>query len=684
MKTNPRFKLKRSVLWPALSLIGAAGILTGCGGSDDSTSANTTVSGTVVGSYFQNAKVCLDLNGNGVCDANEPSTRTDANGKYTLTGPAAAVVAEIGTDAMRLDPATNTTTAVTSKIVLRAPQAAPGVISLHSTAVVEEMEQNNLAFADAAKKVAGNLGVTQAQLLEDFNTEADATVKATLKQASNDGLVRIQNALAAQKNGDDVRQLLRSATTGLDPVQNIVVIYAENHSFDNMFGLFPGANGVANATNPQLDRDGSTVLPSMIPNWDAAPNDASWNFLTSLPNKPYQLNNNVPLTTVTTDLVHRFYQNQMQINGGKNNQFAAWSDVGGYSMGYYDTSALQLWSLAKQYALADNYFMGTFGGSFLNHQWLVCACAPTFANAPTKLVAVLDKNGNLAIDPSSPTSATKGAPVFTHDGKVTPDGFAINTIEPPYQPTYTPWVTGSNPMLTDPAGNPLPPQSNTTIGDTLTAKNVNWKWYAGNYTLALQDAAQDPSKPRNVNWAENPGQPDFEPHHQPFNYYKRFDPTTTTGQAERAAHFADETDMLADAKAGKLPPVAFFKPKGEVNEHPNYTDMKSSDAYLAGIVQQLQASPQWKNMVIVLTFDENGGFWDHVAPPKGDRWGPGNRVPMIVISPYAKKGYVDSAQYDTTSILKLITRRFGLQPLAGAQTRTNVGDLTNALDLTQH
>ena len=95
-------------------------------------------------------------------------------------------------------------------------------------------------------------------------------------------------------------------------------------------------------------------------------------------------------------------------------------------------------------------------------------------------------------------------------------------------------------------------------------------------------------------------------------------------------------------------------------------------------------------MVVVVTYDENGGFWDHVAPPKGDRWGPGSRIPALVVSPYAKKGYVDHTQYDTTSILRLITRRFSLPALPGltardAALKSNgapaMGDLTNSLEL---
>ena len=93
-------------------------------------------------------------------------------------------------------------------------------------------------------------------------------------------------------------------------------------------------------------------------------------------------------------------------------------------------------------------------------------------------------------------------------------------------------------------------------------------------------------------------------------------------------------------------------------------------------METIQSSPYWSDTVIIVTYDENGGLWDHVAPPKVDRWGPGSRVPAIIISPLAKRGFVDHTPYDTTSILKLITLRFGLEPLPGV--RPGAGDLSAA------
>ena len=88
----------------------------------------------------------------------------------------------------------------------------------------------------------------------------------------------------------------------------------------------------------------------------------------------------VSQSITTRDLVHRFYNNMMQIGDGSNDRFAAYSDAGGLSMGYYDGSSMRLWKLAQQYTLADNFFMGAFGGSYLNHQYLICACIPIVPN----------------------------------------------------------------------------------------------------------------------------------------------------------------------------------------------------------------------------------------------------------------------------------------------------------------
>lgn len=480
-------------------------------------------------------------------------------------------------------------------------------------------------------------------------------------------------------------------------IDTIVVIYAENRAFDTLYGKFPGADGIDNALkNPslytQLDRDGS-VLPYLPAVWNAAGATSAWSWVAGLPNKPFEITGAKlgvadPLTVNGPDLVHRFYNNQMQINGGRNNKFAAWSDAGGLSMGYYDGSSMQMWKIAQQYTLADKFFQGAFGGSYLNHQYLVCACAPVWTQDsyfPNSQVSALTPNTfdshTLAVAPSSPPSALSGKPVYVHDSKMTPlsnDGkyYSVNTSQPSFQPSRTAPSAGSMPGTTDyllaaPNGNgsagsvPIPALTNETIGDRLTAKGISWKWYAGAWNDALA----------NYNTIYNaPYQ--FQPHHQPFNYYDRFTPKTAKGRAERTEHLKDYVDLVADAKAGKLPQVVFFKPAGINSQHAGYANIRDGDTQIADVIKQLQASPQWGKMAIIVTYDENGGFFDHVAPPTGDYWGPGTRIPAIIISPFAKKGYVDHTEYDIGSIHQFISRRFGLELLAGV--RKQFGDLTNA------
>jgi len=474
-------------------------------------------------------------------------------------------------------------------------------------------------------------------------------------------------------------QPMRTTSPDLEKIQHILVIYAENRSFDNLYGLFPGANGIANATPEQytqVDNDGKP-LAHLPPVWKGK--DADPAFPKDLPNRPFRIDAppiNLPLSVATRDLVHKFYQNQEQINGGRLDRYVAASDAGALVMGYYDGSQLPLWKWAEEYTLADNFFTGAFGGSYLNHLWLVCACTPEHRDAPASLRLQLDGKF-LKRKPESPASALDGPPIFAADGDVTFDGWSVNTTQPPYQPSRTVPAKGGDHRVTEALKSPLPPPSEKTIGDTLSAQGISWAWYAGAWNLALQDGMQDPAAPRKMINTRADGAPYFVTHHHPFNYFARFAP----GTADRSTHLKDYTELAASIDRGELPQVAFYKPQGTLNEHPGYADVLTGDAHIAEVLARVKASPLWSSTAIIVTYDENGGFWDHVKPPAGDRWGPGPRVPALIVSPYAKRHYVDHTQYDTTSILKFITRRFALEPLPGV--RAQLGDLTAAFDFTQ-
>ncbi len=482
-------------------------------------------------------------------------------------------------------------------------------------------------------------------------------------------------------------------------IRNVVVIFAENRSFNNLFSNFPGLqhplSAVPRERFQQRDRDGS-LLPGLPPIWgglvpteqvlESGRYQIGETAITGLPNSHFPLRTPeggpLPHGLVTRDLAHLFYHNQMQINGGRNDRFVAWGDSGALVMGHYaDTvSGLRISNLAREYTLCDNFFMGAFGGSFLNHQYLIAAQPPYFPDAgkslAAKYIAELDGSDptgtRLKLHEGSPDSAMTGPPKFG-SSNLTPDFWAVNTMFPSYPPTAR---DNTSPLL-------LPPQTHKTIGDALSDKGVEWAWYAGAWQAALDGQAGQAGS--------FPPKPNFQIHHQPLNYFASFAPDTQQRTRLRDGGLGGTPDtnrFMADALAGNLPAVSFYKPEGDLNMHAGYSDVEDGDRHIAAVVEALQKSPQWKHMLIVVTFDENGGWWDHVAPPKADRWGPGTRIPAILISPHVKTGHVEHTVYDTGSIMRFITRRFSLKKLPGLEMRERAmmrregfapGDLTEAL-----
>lgn len=435
------------------------------------------------------------------------------------------------------------------------------------------------------------------------------------------------------------------AAPGLASIKHFVVIYMENHSFDNLYGSFPGADGIAalDASGPnvaQIDESGARYATLPPPPLGGVP-DAR--FPASLPNAPFSIEQYVPANMKTPDLVHKFYAEQAQINGGAMNRFALVSDAKGLVMGNYKTMSLPVAQEALKWTVCDHFHHAAFGGSFLNHFWLIAARSPTFPGAPAKIKNQVDGTGALV-------------------GKelaVTPDEYVVNTSFSANAPH--PYFSVAPEAL-------VPDQTFDTIGDRLSEKGLDWAWYSGGWNDA-QLGGDAGTSPDVID--------QFQYHHQPFVYFAKY----ADGTAAKAAHLKDEQDFLALAKTGALPSVSFIKPMGIDNEHPGYTDVLRGDQHALMLIQAVQNSPAWKDTAIILTYDEHGGFWDHVAPPKVDRWGPGSRVPAIVVSPFARRGFVDHTVYDTTSILATIEHRFGLAPLG--ERDQNATDLSAAFDFGQ-
>lgn len=401
------------------------------------------------------------------------------------------------------------------------------------------------------------------------------------------------------------------------PIDHIVVIYLENRSFDHLFGQFPGAEGPSSAGRgtAQSDQNGR-IYPTLPPvgRFGVTSSRPATTLPSDLRNVPFDLAPFVPpRDLMNPSPIHRFYQEQQEINGGRMDRFAAVG--GGLAMGYYDGQQLQMWRYAERYVLADHFFHAAFGGTWLNHMWLACACAPRWPDAPSTIVAQVSADGRM-----------------TKDGTVTPDGYVVNNLSAQQAQAF-------------------PLQTQRHVGDLLDAAGVSWAWFHGswnrNRAAALQEA--------------------------PFQFFA----STAVGTDGGSAHLKDESEFLTSLQTGTLPQVSFVHPLPD--EHPSGAGaLLGGDQHAADLVQAIQASPYWESAAVIVTYDENGGFWDHLAPPAGDRWGPGSRVPAIIISPYAKKGFVDHTTYDTTSILRFIEWRWGLESLGPRDAAAN--NLLNAFD----
>ena len=418
------------------------------------------------------------------------------------------------------------------------------------------------------------------------------------------------------------------------PIDHIIVIYQENHTFDNLYGEFPGANGL-NApgarvtqvnklglryrTLPQPLNDGDPPVRSLPPGPDRR-------FPDDLPNAPFLIDRYAPPSQLTADPVHGFYQHQLQINGGKMNKFVAWTDAGGLPMGHYDTQKLPLYPYAREYTLADNFFTGAFGSTMLNHFWLVCACTPVWPNAPADMVA-------------RPLFNADGDPIgLIKDGEVTPDGHVVNDV----QPFYRPYSRGV------PADHRMPPQTMPTIGERLSGAGISWAWYDGGWDEAMAGKKHLGDHPALI-------------------YFKKY----ADGTAAKAEHFKDEKDFLASLDNSTLPAVSFISEIGAYDEHPGVSPISASQQHIVGLIDKVQHAPYWEKTAIIVSYDDYGGWYDHVAPPEGDRWGPGGGFPTLIISPHARKHFVDHTLYDTTSILRFIEWRHGLKPLTKRDAEAN-------------
>jgi phospholipase C len=514
----------------------------------------------------------------------------------------------------------------------------------------------------------------------------------------------------------------------LREIEHIVVIYQENHSFDNLYGGWEGVDGIADAPAARTTQVSQAGTPFQCllqndvnlttPPLSATCTDSTTatTFTSHFGNAPFGIDAFIPATATTCpqpgvfapngvlngtglpggctrDLVHRFYQEQYQLNGGRQNRYVTGSDAVGLTMGVYDTARLPVYRYLHspghpRYAILDNFFQAAFGGSYLNHQWLVAAATPLWVGAPQsgpdELHSVVDANGMpntyplyAPIGPVRDANLTVKCPAAPG---VACGDYTVNTTQPFYQP-YAPGTAVTR---------RLPPLTTPTIGDRLSAAGVDWAWYSGGWSNAdgrigepgwTNGVGPTCTDPNTIAGAVFPNCADklFQFHHQALNYYASLAP----GTAARQQHLRDEVEFEQLAKGTRsgcdLKPVSLVKPIGAENEHPGYASEPNGSDHLVELLKAIDGGHCRKATMVIVTYDEFGGQWDHVPPPgqggapgPHDQWGPGTRLPALVIAPGLRGQFVvDGVQHDTTSILATIEHRFGLAPLGPRDAAVN-------------
>jgi phospholipase C len=352
------------------------------------------------------------------------------------------------------------------------------------------------------------------------------------------------------------------------PIKHVVFLIKENRTFDNLFGTFPGANGVSVGFDDGARR---------------------------------------PLTTGTDgnigseDIPHCYTCSLAAWNHGRMDGFNqnAVSDEWAYTQ----LSRGQLpnyWHWAQAFVLADNFFSSAQGPSFPNH-----------------LFAIAAQSGGAHDNPRR-TGPFRSSNTFGCDA---PTGQTVTIVdseghEKQVQPCF----------------------DFATEGDLLTKAGIDWAYYA--------------AEPEQLGYI--------------WSAYSAIRHIRETREWHRRVRPVDE--LIRDIEANDLPPVTWISPRYEVSEHPQYS-FCAGENWSTQVIDAIMRSPMWKSTAIFVTWDDYGGFYDHVPPPQVDGFGLGIRVPLLVISPFAKRGHVDHTVGEFSGVLRFIEDNWGLSQLTHRDRR---------------
>ena len=517
-------------------------------------------------------------------------------------------------------------------------------------------------------------------------------VVAALAWLSPSVLVRAQTTTAANWSTPatfNVHTPSAAAVAALSKYDTFLTVLLDSASFDYLLGAFPGANGVPKAMvdyRPQRDVKGEALQTLPACN---LPEASDCLFPSDLPNAFFDAAQYIPPSQpLPFSPTQDYYVEQYQLHNGLSDRYASppvsgWPGIdagGAWAMAWYNLTGSYLFQLAQGYTLLDSHFHAAFGSGFVNSLYLVSGRLPYFNNSADGCAA---QPGYLtAVD-------ALGSAVFAGNSinRCTPDGRVFATTFPPNWPpeAYSPnsptvqqgfVVSGAVPS-TPVADSPqlsyvMPLIDSPHIGNLLDAAGVSWSWYAQSYRFVSSSPA---------NFSAAPG---FSFSAHPFLYFSDFE---SLSSPYAAAHQQDDSAFFAKLAAGSLEQVTWLKPSGVDSFSLTASSPEGSQPYLQTVMDAVFASPQYQNgsMLVYIAFTDNGGLADHVPPFKGDRDGPGTRVPALLVSPDFAGGRISSFPYDQMAFVSMLQRRFALAgSILNVSRSSTIRDLTNAFDEPQH
>jgi phospholipase C len=448
-----------------------------------------------------------------------------------------------------------------------------------------------------------------------------------------------------------------SGASPATPIKHLVVIFDENISFDHYFGTYP------TATNENGE-------PFHAKKGTPKANNLTKALLTANPNT-YDPERLSPSEALTCDQDHQYQPEQLAFDDLKMDMFVQYTGhdtctgqpvlygTPGLVMDYFDGNTVTaLWNYAQNYAMSDNNFDEQFGPSTIGALNLI-------SGDTGGGYAVSPKTGKTVTDPGSVGSVSKGV------------GTIYNDLDPAYDDCSDTSHTSSDPVGV---------MTGENIGNLLNTAKVTWGWFQGGFAPTGTNKAGYAvcgTEHENIKGIEVQ---DYVPHHDPFQFYKstanpkHLAPSSESaiGRTDRANHNYDVSDFFLTLKHGNMPSVSFLKPPAYEDAHAGYSDPIDEQRWLVSTINQIEQSPDWSSTAIVVTYDDSDGWYDQAAPPivngshdasldtsmctsaaikvgtRNDRCGFGERLPMVVISPWTRENYISHNLTDTASVLRFI------------------------------